>query len=175
MHANHESKSCSFSNIGAIYPSLVILGGGLTVIQTSAEGFFNRKTASDYDDQLTNSECDQHGYAHIPSFHEMVAKGHKATDSSLHGIQGNFNSTPLTITHPTARSAAEISRFSSDEESSLFTNPYEDEADYLGDLLSDYFIHPNCMKKLVRRYRRLSQQFEENLSLGEFEKADDEN
>lgn len=152
--------------------SMVSLGGGLTVIQTSAEGFFNRKTASDYDDQLTNSECDQHGYAHIPSFHEMVAKGRKATDSSLHGIQGNFNSTPKTITP--SRSTAEISRFSSDEESSLFTNPYQDEMDYLGDL-SDYYIDPNYTKKLVRRYRRLSQQFEENVSLGELEKADDEN
>lgn len=152
--------------------SMVILGGGLTAIQTLAEGFHNRKTASDYDDQLTNSECDQHGFAHLPSFHEMVAKGRKATDSSLHGIQGNFNSTPRTITP--ARSTAEVSRCSNDEESSLFTNPYDDEMDYLGDL-SEYYIHPNYMKKVVRRYRCLSQQFEENVSLAEFEKADDEN
>lgn len=152
--------------------SMVILGGGLTAIQTSADGFFNRKTASDYDDQLTNSECDQNGFAHIPSFHEMVAKGRKATDSSLHGIQGNFNSTPRTIT-PT-RSAVEISQVSSDDESSLFTDPYEDEMDYLGDL-SEYYVPPNDMKKLVRRYRRLSQNFDHNVTLAEFEKADDEN
>jgi hypothetical protein len=152
--------------------SIISLGGGLTAIQTSADGFLNRKTASDYDDQLTNSDIDHNGFAHVPSFHEMMAKGRKATDSSLHGIQGNFNSTPRTITP--SRSAAEISRFSSDEESSLFTNPYANEVDYIGDL-SEYYIPPNSMKKLVRRYRRLSQQAEQTASLAEFERVDDEN
>jgi hypothetical protein len=152
--------------------SMISLGGGLTAIQTSANGFLNRKTASDYDDQLTNSDIDQHGFAHVPSFHEMVAKGRKATDSSLHGIQGNFNSTPRASTP--ARSAAEISRFSSDEDSSLFTNPYADEVDYIGDL-SEYYIPPNSMKKLVRGYRRLSQKAEQTVSLAEFERVDDEN
>lgn len=75
---------------------------------------------------------------------------------------------------PTIASSHNKEHFQSKKDSSLFTNPYDDEMGHLGDL-SEYYIHPNDMKKLVRQYRRLSQQCDQNGSLAELERAADEN
>jgi len=154
--------------------SLVLLGGGLTAIQSTAAGFSNRETASDYDDNLTNSEVDQHGFAHVPSFHQMLSAGRREKDSSLAGIQGNIGlAHPSRVPPPSQH--VDDHRASSDDGSSLFTDPYEHEAVFLSDL-SEYYIHPRSMKKLIRRYRRLSDNRNVRaMTLEEFEREEDEN
>jgi len=76
--------------------NLALLGGGLTTIQTTADDFVNRRTASDFDENLTNSDCDQYGFAKIPAFHQMAAAGMSQHDRSL-----SFQS--LLFTTPTER------------------------------------------------------------------------
>ncbi|GKY96451.1 hypothetical protein MPSEU_000604600 [Mayamaea pseudoterrestris] len=143
---------------------IVLLGGGLTAIQTSKKDFTDRKTASDYDDNLTNSDIDQFGFASTPAYEDMMVAGLKHS-SSLLGIQSNFSS-------PTAR--RQVSG-GSESGSSLFTDPYElDRPSPVTDGSSEYAIDPAHMKLLVRTYRKFSDKVNVKISLEEFEKEEDE-
>lgn len=158
---------------------LVLLGGGLTAIQSTSTGFGNRNTASDFDDNLTNSTVDQNGFAALPGFHEMVNKGRSDKDSALSGIQGNFNNAPKQATSEQPN----ISMVSSEDDSSLFPDPYAIEGNdstlssgrWDGGRLSQYCVDPRQMKRLIRRYRQLSEHVDFNsMSLEDFEREDDE-
>ncbi|EEC49446.1 predicted protein [Phaeodactylum tricornutum CCAP 1055/1] len=145
---------------------LVMLGGGLTAIQSTAEGFGNRKTASDYDENLTNSDVDQYGFANVPGFNKMLNAG-MTTDNSLLGIQGNLGNTSQAI----VRSR----RMESESGSSLFTDPYaRDQIMDMGGDLSEYYIHPDAMKKVLRVYRRMSEREKSSMPHTEFERQEDE-
>lgn len=134
---------------------LVLLGGGLTAIQPTAFDYDNRQTPSDYDDQLTNSDVDQYGYANVPGVKDMIMAG-RCGDSSLMGIRGNLG---------------QQVRTGDESGSSLFTDPYESVYD---ECLSEYYVPPEVMKLLLRRYRRLSEAVDPDLSLEELEVLEDE-
>jgi hypothetical protein len=148
---------------------LVVLPGGLATIQTTHSGFSNRKTASDYDENLTNSDVDQYGFAKTPGFHEMLSAG-TSGDSSLLGIGGNIGKNPR-------RRVVELEDVTmSESSSSLFSDPYRLDEDHLsidGDL-SEYYVSAASMKKLVRKYRKMSDCINKEISLDEFEREEDE-
>jgi hypothetical protein len=144
--------------------NLVLLGGGLTTIQTTTEDFSKRKTASDFDENLTNSDYDQHGFARIPGFSQMASAGQRGD-----GAFQNSSSLPLPPSHSRRplhalqsdghKARLEQSNGGSDSGgSSLFSDPYHREAgghNVTGDL-SQYYVHPDEMKKLVRKFRKMS-------------------
>jgi len=183
--------------------NLVALGGGLTAIQTTEEDFQRRQTASDYDDcNLTNSDVSSNGYAKIPGYHQMLSAG-KGEDSSLRGIHGNLGANRgkrgATVTQqqrsaagsakqphfgswppqPQQESSSDFrssgSSSSSESEFSLFSDPYQSDSglDVEGDL-SEFYIHPSLMKKVLRKYRKFSEQDTSALGLADFERCEDE-
>ena len=181
--------------------NLVVLGGGLTAIQTTEEDFQRRQTASDYDDcNLTNSDVSSNGYAKIPGYHQMLSAG-KGGDSSLRGIHGNlganqraprgaaqqqrsaagsakqphFGSWPPPEQEMSSDFRSSGSSTSSESEFSLFSDPYQSDSglDVEGDL-SEFYIHPSLMKKVLRKYRKFSEQDTSTLGLADFERCEDE-
>ena len=146
---------------------IVLLGGGLSAIQTNRKGFVGRRTASDYDENLTNSDVDQFGFSATPGFNEMLSAGWWQ-DNSLLGIKSNFGTSKIQR-NPVEEVTA------SESGSSLFTDPYQREecSNIEGDL-SEYAISPSQMKLLVRKYRKLSEKVNMDMSLEEFEQEEDE-
>ena len=158
--AEEEDEEADHTKSGDF--KVVLLGGGLTAIQSTTDGYSKRATASDYDQSLTNSDVDQNGFARLPGFHEMLAAG-KDRDNSLLGIQGNLGASPRNL--------------ASDSGSSLFSDPYEDSSTghAEGDLM-EYYVPPSDMKKLVRVYRMLAEMANTSaMNLVEFEIQEDEN
>ena len=137
--------------------NLVLLGGGLTTIQTTANHFSNRKTASDFDENLTNSDYDQYGFAKIPGFNEMATAGKKASDRAVDGINTKL------FSRSSARSQNETRRYSSPSDaggsevtgSSVFSDAYEVDS-WGGCDLQQYYVHPDDMKPLVKKFRKMS-------------------
>ena len=137
--------------------NLVLLGGGLTTIQTTANHFSNRKTASDFDENLTNSDYDQYGFAKIPGFNEMATAGKKVSDRAVDGI------TTRLFSRASARAQNEMRRYSSPSDaggsevtgSSVFSDAYEVDS-WGGCDLQQYYIHPEDIKPLVKKFRKMS-------------------
>jgi hypothetical protein len=138
---------------------VVTLGGGLTVIQSSAHGFSNRATASDYDDNLTNSDVDNHGFARTPDLKQMLTAGTTA-DSALSGIHGNIGTRPMPTQEKESPSDNETG-------SSVFSDPYVNSCMDLDGDLAEYYIDPFEMKKVLRRYRELAEVSNVDMSLAE--------
>jgi hypothetical protein len=159
--------------------NLALLGGGLTTIQTTSDDFANRKTASDFDDNLTNSDCDQYGFTKIPPFHEMVAAGMSQHDRSL-------SSQSLLFATPTQRARQVLEKHQrtsnnnnrtggSDSGSSLFPDHYPTDAwgqNVDGDL-SQYYVHPDEMKILVKKFRKMSRERYPHLDYEDLEREED--
>ena len=146
---------------------VVSLGGGLTVIQSSVFGYSNRVTASDYDDNLTNSDVDNQGYARTPDIKRMLTAG-TSGDSALTGIHGNIGNRPRRI-------AVQQEDIESDGSgSSIFTDPYINSVMDLDGDLAEYYIDPLQMKKVLRKFRQLTERCNAGMSLTELERAEDE-
>jgi hypothetical protein len=144
--------------------NLVMLGGGLTTIQTTTEDFSNRRTASDFDENLTQSDYDQYGFAKIPGFSQIASYGQRADglfqNSSSLPLSPSYSGRPLHALESHGHKARlEQSNGGSDSGgSSLFSDPYHRESrghNNMGDL-SQYYVHPDEMKKLVRKFRKMS-------------------
>jgi hypothetical protein len=158
---------------------MVLLGGGLTAIQTTGAHFSQRQTADDYDDNLTDSDVDQFGFARIPGFNEMVDEG-RAHNNSLEGIEGNLGIRNHRSQDPYGRSHRQVERVDSESASgsSLFSDPYGQRRagepyEMEGDL-SEYYVQASQMKKLVRKYRKMSECVDPDLSFADFEREEDE-
>lgn len=164
--------------------NLISLGGGLTAIQTTQSDFLNRRTASDFDGNLSVSDVSSNGYAKIPGFNAMISAG-KNRDSSLRGIQGNFGIQPRPRP-PSAQSPRDYgpakSDYNSDSDSSsssrrssLFSDPYRSESglEVFGDL-SEYYVQPSLMKKVLRKYRSLSDAKVATMDYSSYENEEDD-
>jgi hypothetical protein len=154
---------------------IVILAGGITTIQSPDFDYSNRRTASDYDDQLTASEVSSNGYTRIPGFEEMFAAG-TDRDSSLHGIHGNIGQARRPRnTSNVARSLVleDITCLSDGEDAESddhsCSTGYNDSGD-----LSQYYVQPSLVKRLLNKYREMSDFIDSDMSLEEFEKEEDE-
>jgi hypothetical protein len=156
--------------------NLALLGGGLTTIQTTVDDFANRKTASDFDETLTNSDYDQYGFAKIPAFHEMAVAGMSRHDRSL-------SSQSLMFATPSERAKELIERqrqrdnrmTGSESGSSLFSDHYPTEEwgkKVAGDL-SKYYVHPEQMKILVKKFRKMSRDRYPQLNYEDLELEED--
>lgn len=193
----HERKATSKSQDEL---NLVLIGGGLTAIQTPTSDYRNRGTASDFDDNLTNSEIDQYGFTKVPGFQDMARAGHKITDSmspdSSYGPTFEPGETPRapTVTVPvrrpvhtpeeqaklqSAQKGAADTSFGGESESgsSLFSDPYPDEQPgfgrfFFGDL-SQYYVQPNDVKKIIRKFRRMCRVQSMDLTVEEMEREED--
>jgi hypothetical protein len=164
------------------FPSLtlVMLGGGLTTIQTTANDFTNRQTASDFDENLTHSDYDQYGFAKIPGFNEMASAGMSSHDRSLN----NTDSSRL-YEEPSPRAQQAIEKYKhktndnsvggSESDASLFSDPYGQEGwgRNVSGGLHQYYVHPDEMKILVRFYRRMSRHRSPNLDYDDLEREED--
>lgn len=161
--------------VGAPDPDfkVVKLGGGLTAIQTSEFGFSKRRTASDYDENLTNSDVDQYGYAKTPSFHEMLNAGMRM-DNSLIGIDGNLGNGAKRRPDPPSKKVVREDPTSSESDSSLFTDPHDDGYPMADGDLSEYYIPQSEMKKVLAKYRRMTDHINVDLSLDDFDREEDE-
>jgi hypothetical protein len=154
--------------------NLVLLGGGLTTIQSSMQDFSNRKTASDFDENLTNSDYDQYGFAKIPGFNEMASRGMGSHDRSL----GPKSAVMFAEPSPRARQAiarygsktSEISE--SESGSSLFSDPYSVDS-YANSGLNQYYIHPDKMKIVVKFFRKMSRKLSPKLGYEDLEREED--
>lgn len=157
--------------------NLVLLGGGLTTIQTTGNDFSKRHTASDFDENLSISDYDQYGFAKIPSFNEMAEAGKRAHDKS-------FGSVTQPHDQASVRARALIERYkdidrnepgSDASGSSLFSNPYQREGfgTNIQRGLQQYYVHPDEMKSLVRRYRKLSTSRSPDLGYDDLEREED--
>jgi len=148
--------------------NVVLLGGGLTTIQTTADHFSMRKTASDFDENLTNSDYDQYGFAKIPGFNEMATAGRGVHDQSL------------SINAIRARQALEKYKNrdatgGSDSGSEFFSDPYAKDSwgRNVKSNLKRYYVHPDEMKILVNKYRNMSKNHSTNLSYDDLDREED--
>jgi len=156
--------------------NLALLGGGLTTIQTTPEDFSHRKTASDFDENLTNSDYDQYGFAKIPAFHEMAVAGMSQHDRSL-------STQSLLFAEPSEGAKRFLEKHrqrdnntsGSDSGSSLFSDHYPEEEwghNIAGDL-SQYYVHPEEMKILVKKFRKMSRDRYPHLDYEDLEREED--
>lgn len=165
--------------------SVVLLGGGLTTIQTTADHFSNRVTASDFDDNLTNSDIDDDGFARLPGFHKMASAGRNANDKSLDAQSAVLfseysNRAKGAIEKYRQRTHNENSNpFSSGSDSgsgsSLFTDPYKKEGfgANVARGLDQYYIHPDEMKAVVKKFRKMSSIRSPKLNLDDYDREED--
>ncbi|KAG7356662.1 hypothetical protein IV203_001348 [Nitzschia inconspicua] len=153
--------------------NLALLGGGLTTIQTTSDDFMNRRTASDFDENLTNSDCDQYGFTKIPAFHQMAVAGMSKHDRSL-------SSQSLLFSTPSERARRILEKHTgrnsrSDSGSSLFSERFP--SDGLGQNmdgdLSQYYVHPDEMKIVVKKFRKISQELYPRLDYEDLEREED--
>jgi hypothetical protein len=166
---------------------LVLLGGGLTAIQTTRTDFFNRCTATDFDGNLSVSDVSSNGYARIPGYNQMVSAGMNH-DSTLRGIQGNLGMRPRarpsepSAANPRARHEetaqsddSSTSSSATSHKSSLFSDPYRSDVglEVFGDL-SEYYVHPTLMKKVLRKYRTMSEACASKMNFADYENEEDE-
>ena len=175
--------------------NVVLLGGGLTTIQTTQDHFDNRVTPSDFDENLTNSDVDQFGFARTPGFNEMLAAGRSSHESAKFVLPKKFlsNDTNQTVffkrtnmaKDPTGARSDPRGMFgntfgttclhSSESEDSLnhegFSriDPFEN---FNGDL-SKYRVHPNQVKTLVRVYRKMCRPLYPDLTIEELNQRED--
>lgn len=163
--------------------SVALLGGGLTTIQTTAKDFTNRKTASEFDENLTNSDIDQYGNYKLPAFHEMAAAGKCYRDSAL-------STQSLSFAQPSARAkkALEVKIQRTGSESGIYSavsgsqsssapsfDPYSenDWGAHSGRDLSRYYIHSDKMKALVKKFRKMSRERFPHLDYEDLEREED--
>jgi hypothetical protein len=128
--------------------NLALLGGGLTTIQTTTGDFTNRKTASDFDETLTNSDCDQYGFAKIPAFHEMVSAGMSQHDRSLTLQSLQFATQQSHQPRFRPRTKDKSDQFDFVSGNYRATNAVDD--------FSQYYIYPDQMQILVKKFRKMS-------------------
>eukprot|EP00531_Pseudo-nitzschia_arenysensis_P001159 CAMPEP_0116147334 /NCGR_PEP_ID=MMETSP0329-20121206/17698_1 /TAXON_ID=697910 /ORGANISM="Pseudo-nitzschia arenysensis, Strain B593" /LENGTH=983 /DNA_ID=CAMNT_0003643253 /DNA_START=173 /DNA_END=3120 /DNA_ORIENTATION=- len=126
--------------------NLALLGGGLTTIQTTTGDFSNRRTASDFDETLTNSDCDENGFVRIPAFHEMLSAGMNQNDRSFTPQSLHF--VPKQVHQQQFRPQKAINHFNL---GSGHYNNAEPSVDF-----SQYYIHPDEMQILVKKFRKIS-------------------
>ena len=164
--------------------NLVMLGGGLTTIQTTADDFSNRMTANEFDENLTNSDYDQYGFAKIPAVNKMISSGRAEADKSIKSDDSVLFSSGQQIHRPMRTVEAHTrqrprrinSSFSeSDSGSSLFSDPYRKEGwggNVAGDL-SSYYVHPDEMKLLLKEFRKWCNYRPSNMSDDDIERQED--
>jgi hypothetical protein len=168
--------------------NVVLLGGGLTTIQTTAGDFSNRKTARDYDEELTNSDIDDYGNVRLPGFNEMLNSGRNDYDKSYD------SQSAVLFSEYTVRAKDAIERYrkqthnvnanpfntnkngsDSGSGSSLFSDPYKKEGfgANVARGLDQYYIHPDEMKTVVKHFRRMSSMRSPKLNLDEYDREED--
>lgn len=198
---------------------VVLLGGGLTTIQTTNAAFSNRISASDFDECLTNSDIDEYGQIRIPSFKEMAAAGRSPNDNASvidmpapvgnsfsrdsksnqsfesfdapgrlstsllheHTQNGGDDMVGQSFTafehenHQNSRRGIAGSDVYKDDESAFFSDFYsQDEVGCDGDL-SEYYVQPSMVKRLVRKYRKMCRITMSNCqNYDELDRAEDE-
>jgi hypothetical protein len=154
--------------------NLVLLGGGLTTIQTTANAFSNRRTASDFDENLTNSDYDQYGFAKIPGFNEMATAGKKLSDRAVDGISTRlFAQSSARIQNAVRRQSSPSSAGGSEVTgSSVFSDGYEVDS-WGGCDLQQYYVHPDEMKPLVKKFRKMSSNVASIQKYEEIEREED--
>jgi len=146
--------------------NLALLGGGLTTIQTTTGDFTNRKTASDFDETLTNSDYDQHGFAKIPAFHEMASAGMSHHDRSLSSQSLLFAGLPSQKYIPERHNQKDHISEQYHYPADTFThNEVED--------FSEYYVLPEEMQNLVKKFRRISRSRCSRLDYEDLEKEED--
>jgi len=181
-------------NLGAIPRNdnedlnVVLLGGGLTTIQTTSNDFTNRQTASDFDENLTNSDYDQYGFAKIPGFNEMATAGKRIHDRSIGpGIASKMFSKATSATssqtyntQPSSRAQEAINRYknrtgSEASGSSTFSDHYDVDSwgESVRDGLMQYYVHPDEMKNLVKKFRKMSNKLSSRLSHDDMKREED--
>lgn len=147
--------------------NLALLGGGLTTIQTTAGDFTNRTTAEDFDETLTNSDCDQNGFVKIPAFHEMLSAGRNQHDKSFTAQSLVFAAGE---SHEPQFSPPKFKndQFVSGNYNSMKFHPTQ----YAGDF-SEFYIHPEEMQIVVKKFRKMSAARCQHLDYDEFEREED--
>ena len=167
-------------------PQLIRLPGGLTAIQTTQSDLDRRKKAADFDENLTNSDVDQFGYAKLPGFREMSAAGRKGNDTAKYmppvdrsrmvSPPGHTINIRAPITNKrSSRSMFETTLSVDESDASLFSENARFgtwRGYYAGDL-SEYCVNPRQVKQLVKRYRQLCPSESANLTDAEFGKEED--
>lgn len=167
---------------------VVLLGGGLTTIQTTTTDFANRLTASEVDEALSNSDVDQFGFTKLPSFQEMAAAGRSVNDNasvidnsisvdpsqdsrslpSERGTNqkefstksvafGKKNGSEASYQENKKHSTANKGAYR-DDESAFYSDFYSGEGSDASGELAAYYIQPHVVKRLVRKYRKMSRQ-----------------
>mmetsp|Transcript_12869 Transcript_12869/g.30091 ORF Transcript_12869/g.30091 Transcript_12869/m.30091 type:complete len:1061 (+) Transcript_12869:204-3386(+) len=127
--------------------NLALLGGGLTTIQTTTDDFTNRMTARDFDESLSDSDCDQDGFTRIPAFDEMIFAGRNHHDRALSCQSLQF------------ASATQSMNRNQNDRSGVVSNHYQpmtsDHSEASGDF-NQYYIDPERMQVLVKKFRKMS-------------------
>ncbi|CAB9505588.1 expressed unknown protein [Seminavis robusta] len=169
VEKRYKVNDRSVQSNGSSKMKVVLLGGGLTTIQTTTEDFSNRITASDFDDGLTNSDIDEYGHPRLPNFQEMAAAG-RTNDSAIDvsiafghsNVSKDASSLSFTafeeknsqLNEPEGRTLNPSGSYK-DDESAFFSDFYSaDDVEFEGDL-SEYYVQPSEVKKLVRKYRKM--------------------
>ena len=161
--------------------NLALLGGGLTAIQTTTGDFTNRKTASDFDETLTNSDYDQYGFAKIPAFHEMAVAGMSHHDRSISSQSLSFSilTSPKKTKHRSQNQNNRVPKEDSDGNGSddeLHTWDHhlsiKSSPERINDF-SDYYVPPQDMQILVKKFRKISQTRFPRLGYEDLEKEED--
>ena len=164
--------------------NLVLLGGGLTTIQTTATDFSNRITSNEFDENLTNSDYDQYGFAKIPGVSKMISSGRNDADKSIRSDDSVlFSSGPQihrskrTVEPHTSYRQRQVdnSVTESDSGSSLFSDPYQREpwGENAPGNLPSYYVHPDEMKKVLKVFRKWCSHRSANMSYDDVERKED--
>ena len=160
----NEGRLGAASRTGGEKLNLALLGGGLTTIQTTFGDFHNRKTAEDFDEALTNSDCDENGFVRIPAFHEMLSAGMNKNEQSFTAQSLDF--VPKTQhQHQVRKSQAMIKKFD------FASGQYQAQPAYVD--FSKYYVDPDVMQVLVKKFRKISDQRSRHLDYEELEREED--
>lgn len=175
---------------GAEKFNVVLLGGGLTTIQTTKDDFDNRATPSEFDDNLSSSEVDQYGFARTPGLNQMLAAGRSSKDSAKFMLSVDPPTDDLEGATPIKRDPIGVKReprdaFDNSFVGTSFQSSESGESQYYEELarnqsllsgagdLSKYKVHPSQVKKLVRKYRQLCRSANPDFTIEELNLQED--
>jgi hypothetical protein len=179
------------------YFNLVKLPGGLQAIQTSQKDYKTRHTSYHFDENLSTSDVDQHGFIKVPGVDDMIKAGRKvgggasyfSVDADTKGIDVHTSRFSYTTSSENDQTGLQKTRDYQLKKDHKLPEGFLDRSvsirngiksyelkiqnnDPLD--LTKYKIYPDQSKKLIRAYREMSEALEtENMTIDCFNKFED--
>lgn len=141
--------------------NIVMLGSGLSTIQTPRSEYDNRNGPNEFDDNLTNSDFDQYGFSKTPTFGQLMSRdpkiSHYVTPPSMQHRRGDFDAGIIET------------RNSHDDISDI-----NEGTNYISQIdLMKYQVDPSLSKTLVHAYRSFADERTSSMTALAYENEED--